>query len=92
MIIHLITIVIEGLTGISGSISHHQGERIVINLDFGLAHDVEQAGFDSIEMVTERRIEVPADLLERSLTAAQRAEAEQDDLHVLSVTVRAMKG
>ncbi len=52
---------------------------------------VAQAGFEPVEVVTERRIEVPQDLLARSLSPAQRAEAERDDLHVLSVTVRAEK-
>ena len=52
---------------------------------------VEQAGFGSIEVVTERRIEVPENLLAQSLSPSQRAEAERDDLHVLSVTVRAVK-
>lgn len=52
---------------------------------------VEQAGFGSIEVVTERRIEVPENLLAQSLSPSQRAEAARDDLHVLSVTVRAVK-
>lgn len=49
------------------------------------------SGFGHIEVASERRIEVPAVLLAQSLTEAQRAEGERHDLHVLSVTVRAVK-
>lgn len=52
---------------------------------------VEQAGFGAVEVVTERRIEVPGDLIEKSLTPSQRTEAERAGLHILSVTVRADK-
>lgn len=48
-------------------------------------------GFGDIEVASERRIDVPAVLLAQSLTEAQRAEAARYDLHVLSVTVKAVK-
>ena len=49
------------------------------------------AGFDGIEVVSERRIEVPESLLTSALTTAQREAATRDHLHVLSVTVTATK-
>jgi len=49
------------------------------------------SGFDRAMVVAERRIEVPAELLARSLTGQQRAEAERTDLHVMSITVTAFK-
>jgi len=52
---------------------------------------IRQSGFDRISIAAQKRIEVPADLLARSLTPRQRAEAEASDLHVLSVTVTAHK-
>ncbi|MGK2927279.1 MAG: arsenite methyltransferase [Lysobacterales bacterium] len=52
---------------------------------------IEETGFNDIEVAAERRIEVPAVLLAQSLTEAQRAEAARNDLHVLSVTVKAVK-
>jgi arsenite methyltransferase len=50
-----------------------------------------ESGFNRVTVAAERRIEVPADLLARSLTDQQRDEAERTDLHVLSVTVTAFK-
>jgi SAM-dependent methyltransferase len=50
-----------------------------------------ETGFGDIEVASERRIEVPAVLLAQSLTEAQRAEAARNNLHVLSVTVKAVK-
>jgi arsenite methyltransferase len=50
-----------------------------------------ESGFNRVTVAAERRIEVPADLLARSLTDRQRDEAERTDLHVLSVTVTAFK-
>lgn len=50
-----------------------------------------EAGFGVIEVASERRIDVPDVLLAQSLTEAQRAEAARHDLHVLSVTVKAVK-
>lgn len=52
---------------------------------------IRETGFTDIVVAAERRIEVPAALLAQSLTAAQRTEAERSDLHVLSVTVKAVK-
>jgi len=52
---------------------------------------IRNAGFGRIAVAAEKRIEVPAELLERSLTDQQRDEAERADLHVLSVTVTAFK-
>jgi len=52
---------------------------------------IRKAGFGRVTVAAERRIEVPADLLERSLTDRQRDEAERADLHVLSITVTAFK-
>jgi regulator of protease activity HflC (stomatin/prohibitin superfamily) len=52
---------------------------------------IEESGFREIEVATERRIHVPPALIAQSLTQAQRAEAERHDLHVLSVTVKAVK-
>jgi SAM-dependent methyltransferase len=52
---------------------------------------VGESGFSAIEVAAERRIEVPAELIAGSLTPAQSAEARRQDLHVLSVTVKAVK-
>jgi SAM-dependent methyltransferase len=52
---------------------------------------IQEAGFAGVEVATERRIEVPAELIARSLTAQQRETAEKTDLHVMSVTVTARK-
>jgi hypothetical protein len=52
---------------------------------------IRQAGFVRVEVVTERRIPVPLELLEENLTGEQLAEAERNDLHVMSVTVKAFK-
>ena len=52
---------------------------------------IRETGFDGVAVATERRIEVPAELLERSLTDQQRDEAGRTDLHVLSITVTAFK-
>ena len=39
----------------------------------------------------EKRIEVPEHLLDELLTAEQKAEVQENDLHVTSVTVTAVK-
>jgi arsenite methyltransferase len=52
---------------------------------------IRERGFNRVKVAAERRIEVPADLLARSLTDQQRDEAKRSDLHVLSVTVTAFK-
>ncbi len=46
-----------------------------------------EAGFTDVEIVAERRIEIPAEILSRYATEAQIAEATANDVHVLSVTV-----
>jgi SAM-dependent methyltransferase len=48
---------------------------------------ISQAGFESVNIAAERRIDLPEEWLDRLLTEEQRREAEQHDLHVLSVTV-----
>lgn len=52
---------------------------------------ITDAGFTDLEVRAEKRIEVPADLLRRHLTPAQRREATRGDLHVASVTLTAAK-
>ena len=52
---------------------------------------IRATGFSQVEIATEKRIDVPAELLARSLTTEQRAEAERTDMHVLSITVTATK-
>jgi len=57
-------------------------EDYLVQLQADLHDDIEQA---------ERRIEVPDDVLRRHLTPEQRREAGSSDLHVMSVTVTAVK-
>ncbi len=52
---------------------------------------IEETGFSHVEVASERRIQVPADLVAKSLTREQLDEAVNSDLHVLSVTVTAAK-
>ncbi len=52
---------------------------------------IQAAGFSHVDVVIERRIHVPAELIAGSLTSDQREEAIKDDLHVMSVTVTAVK-
>jgi arsenite methyltransferase len=52
---------------------------------------IQQAGFADVAVVSERQIDVPADLIARSLTPEQREEAEKNDLYVMSVTVTGVK-
>ena len=52
---------------------------------------VQETGFSHIEVATERRIHVPAELVAKSLTREQQQEAVDNDLHVMSVTVTAVK-
>ena len=52
---------------------------------------VRETGFSRIEVASERRIQVPAELIENSLTPEQMEKALHDDLHVMSVTVTAVK-
>ena len=52
---------------------------------------IQETGFSNITVATERRINVPAELIAKSLTREQQEQAEDNDLHVMSVTVTAMK-
>ena len=52
---------------------------------------IRETGFSGIEVAVERRIEVPEDLLASHLSPERRREAQESDLHVLSVTVTATK-
>jgi len=52
---------------------------------------IRETGFSHVDVASERRIQVPAELVTRSLTPEQREEAVKTDLHVMSVTVTAAK-
>jgi len=52
---------------------------------------IQETGFSRVEVASERRIQVPAELIAKSLTPEQQEKAEQNDLHVMSVTVKAFK-
>jgi|GEM_PF-2712204 len=52
---------------------------------------IQETGFSNITVATERRIDVPAELIAKSLTREQQEHAEDRDLHVMSVTVTAIK-
>jgi len=52
---------------------------------------IEQAGFNDIVIASERRIDVPHELVSKSLSKEQYEEAVDKDLHVISVTVTARK-
>ncbi|MGD8358174.1 MAG: arsenite methyltransferase [Lysobacterales bacterium] len=52
---------------------------------------IRNAGFRDVEIAAERRVEIPADVVDEWLTAEQKSMAEAADIHVLSVTVRATK-
>jgi len=52
---------------------------------------IEETGFGRVEVVIERRIDVPAELVAQSLTSEQQEIALKDDLHVMSITVKAVK-
>jgi len=52
---------------------------------------IRDTGFTGVAVASERRIDIPADLVARSLTPGQREEAVKNDLHVMSVTVTAVK-
>lgn len=49
------------------------------------------AGFTQVAVQAEKRIEVPADLIRRHLSPEQQREAREADLHVVSVTITAVK-
>ena len=50
---------------------------------------IEKSGFSHVQVVSERRIQVPAELIAKSLTRDQQQVALKNDLHVMSVTVTA---
>jgi len=52
---------------------------------------IRKAGFRHVEIASEKRIHVPAELVAQLLTKEQQQEAMSDDLHVMSVTVKAAK-
>lgn len=52
---------------------------------------IQESGFEQVEIASERRINVPAELIAESLTSEQLDEAQSEDLHVMSVTVTAIK-
>jgi arsenite methyltransferase len=52
---------------------------------------IQESGFSQVEVASERRIDLPAELVIKSLTREQREEAVKNDLHVMSVTVTAVK-
>ena len=52
---------------------------------------IDDAGFSQVRVANERRIEVPQDLLSDALTREQLKSLAGSDLHVLSVTVTAVK-
>lgn len=53
---------------------------------------IQATGFSHVEVVNERRIHLPTELVASSLTMEQQEEAVKYDLHVMSVTVTAVKG
>ena len=52
---------------------------------------IQETGFSQVTVASERRINVPAELIAKSLTGEQQEEAANNDLHVMSVTVTATK-
>ena len=52
---------------------------------------IRKAGFEQVTVVTERRIDVPEDLLAAQLSSAQKDEVQEQDLHLSTVTVTARK-
>ena len=52
---------------------------------------IDETGFSQVNVASERRIDIPAELLAQSLTSEQQQEAQKNDLHVMSVTVTAQK-
>ena len=52
---------------------------------------IREAGFTDVDIASERRVELPEALLEDWLTPEQLSEAAASDIHVMSVTVRAVK-
>lgn len=54
-------------------------------------HVIKETGFNQVTVAGEKRIQVPAELIASSLISEQREQAIFDDLHVMSVTVTAVK-
>ena len=52
---------------------------------------IDETGFSQVNVASERRIDIPAELIAQSLTSEQQQEAQKNDLHVMSVTVTAQK-
>jgi arsenite methyltransferase len=52
---------------------------------------IQEAGFADVVVASERPIDVPTELIAKSLTREQREEAIKDDLYVMSVTVTGVK-
>jgi arsenite methyltransferase len=52
---------------------------------------IKETGFSQVAVASERRIHLPAELVAKSLTSEQQEEAADNDLHVISVTVTAVK-
>jgi arsenite methyltransferase len=52
---------------------------------------IQEAGFADVVVASERRIDIPAELIAGSLTPEQREEAVKNDLYVMSVTVTGVK-
>jgi ubiquinone/menaquinone biosynthesis C-methylase UbiE len=52
---------------------------------------IQKTGFENVVVASERRINVPAELIASSLTGQQQEEALGNDLHVMSVTVTGVK-
>ncbi len=52
---------------------------------------IQKTGFENIVVASERRINVPAELIASSLTDQQQEEVLGNDLHVMSVTVTGVK-
>jgi len=52
---------------------------------------IQEAGFTDVVVASERQIDIPAELIARSLTPEQLEEAVKNDLYVMSVTVTGVK-
>jgi arsenite methyltransferase len=52
---------------------------------------IDETGFSQVNVASEKRIDIPAELVARSLSAEQQKQAEKNNLHVMSVTVTAEK-
>ncbi len=52
---------------------------------------IQQAGFADVVLVSERHIDIPADLIAKSLAPEQLKEGVKNDLYVMSVTVTGVK-